>query len=79
MFESSPQAQFAIAYNLVKADGSIVHMVAIYSVSSKEPRTLLLCNDEVIQMCTPGTTDGLIVGTLQGSFYLYDLTEIEEA
>ena len=79
MFESSPQSQFAIAYNLAKVDGTVVHMVAIFAVSSKEPRTLLLCNDEVIQMCTPGTTDGLIVGTQQGSFYLYDLTEVEEA
>ncbi len=35
------------------------------------------CEQEITQMCTPGSADALIVGTSLGSLFLFDLKNIE--
>lgn len=51
--------------------------MVVYSVSTNFLLRILRCESEVTQMCTPGDDSLLIVGTVLGSIYLYDLTEFD--
>lgn len=77
LFESSPQSKSAIAYLLTRPDGDEVSIIVVYSVSTNMLLRLLRCESEVTQMCTPGDDGLLIVGTILGSLYLYDLNEFD--
>lgn len=81
MFESAPQSKCAVAYKIIKADKEVVNIAVIYSIIrddlQSDVTSILLCLDEITQMCTAGTSDIIILGTQQGSFYLYDLKDIQ--
>ena len=76
MFESSPQTKIAIGYSIKKANGQLVFLVMVYSIVTQKFVSILSCEQEVSQICTNGTTDILIVGTVMGSLYLYDLNNL---
>lgn len=54
-------------------------MIILYSVSTNMILRMMRCEAEVTQMCTPGDDGILIVGTILGSIYLYDLNEYESS
>lgn len=79
MFESCPQSKCAIAYVLKKPQtGQLVNIAIIYTGWDFQLSNILYCSDEITQMCTSGKADVLICGTTLGSFFLYDLMQIEE-
>ena len=78
MFESSPQTKIAMAYSILRADGSKANIVTIFAVATVELTSILLCPDEITQMCTAGSADSLLLGSKQGSFFLYDLRQVDE-
>lgn len=80
MFESSPQSKCAVSYLLQKPlSGETVSVIVLYSVSTNMILRMMRCEAEVTQMCTPGDDGILIVGTILGSIYLYDLNEYESS
>lgn len=48
----------------------------VYSIVTRKFTSILSCEQEVSQICTNGTSDILIVGTIMGSLYLYDLNNL---
>ena len=54
----------------------MVYLVMVYSIVSRKFMSILSCEQEVSQICTNGSTDILIVGTIMGSLYLYDLNNL---
>ena len=80
MFESSPQSKCAVAYLLKIPDTEdSLSILVVYSVSKNMILRLLRCESEVTQMCTPEDDAILIVGTILGSIYLYDLNEFDSS
>jgi len=54
-------------------------LIVVYSVATNMVLRLLRCESEVSQMCTPGDDGLLIVGTVLGSLYLFDLNEFDSS
>jgi len=54
-------------------------VIVLYSVSTNMILRMMRCEAEVTNMCTPGDDGILIVGTVLGSLYLYDLNEYESS
>lgn len=67
----------AVAYHLVRASGDPDYLVNIYSMNNGQVLHMLYCQQEVTQMCTPGTKDVLILSSILGSLYVYDLKNLE--
>ena len=42
-------------------------------------QNLVICNEEITQICTTGKADVLICATTLGSFFLFDLLNIDDA
>ena len=80
MFESSPQSKCAVSYLLEKPiSKEQINVIVLYSVSTNMILRMMRCEAEVTNMCTPGDDGILIVGTVLGSLYLYDLNEYESS
>jgi hypothetical protein len=79
MFETSPQSKIAIAYLLNRPSGDQIAVIIVSSVSTGLLLRILRCESEVTSMCTPGDDGLLIVGTILGSIYLYDLNEFDSS
>lgn len=76
MFESAPNNKIAVSYVLRKANGDLRHLVLVFSVQTTKFQNILICDNEVTQMCTSGNSDVLIVATTLGSLMLYDLKNV---
>ena len=48
----------------------------VYSIVTRKFVSILQCEQEISQICTNGSTDILIVGTIMGSLYLFDLNNL---
>ena len=54
----------------------MIYLVLVYSIVTRKFISILQCEQEVSQICTNGSTDILIVGTIMGSLYLFDLNNL---
>jgi hypothetical protein len=52
-------------------------MAIVYSVLRGQFSQIIECSEEIRAMCTSGSKDVLVVGTVLGSLYLYDLKNID--
>ena len=77
MFEDCPQRKIAISYNVKKKSGLKLYIACVFSVVSGQINQIMECEQEITQMCTSGNSDILVMGTILGSLYLYDMKNIE--
>ena len=78
-FESCPQSKCAVAYTIKRPSGTLVHLAIVYSTFDQTHQNLVVCNEEISQICTTGKADVLICATVLGSFFLFDLLNIDDA
>ena len=79
MFESCPQSKCAVSYVIKQPQtGKLINLAIVYSGWDFQLSNILYCTDEITQMCTSGKADVVVCGTSLGSFFLYDLMQIEE-
>ena len=80
MFESCPQSKCAIAYVIKKPfSGEKIYLAIVFSQWDFQISKMIICSDEITQMCTNGTGEVVILGTVLGSFFLYDLMNIDDS
>jgi len=67
-----------VAYVLKRPSGHLVYLAIVYSTVDLQHQNLLICSEEITQMCTTGRADVMICATMLGSFFLYDLLNGDE-
>ena len=77
MFESCPHSTVALAYVLEQVNGDKVHLCVVASMWQMQLTSILLCSDEITQICTSGTSAIVVLGTVLGSFFIYELLNLD--